>query len=44
MQVSRESSGGVAVMILNVDRQADGKTLDELRALPGINTVRSLEI
>jgi D-3-phosphoglycerate dehydrogenase len=44
MQVSRESSGGLAVMILNVDRQADAVTLDEIRALPGIDTVRSLEI
>lgn len=44
MQVSRESSGGLAVMILNVDRQAGAAVLDELRALPGMNTVRSLEI
>ena len=44
MQVSRESSGGLAVMILNVDRQADATTLDAVRAVAGVNAVRSLEL
>ena len=44
MQVSRERSGGGAIMLLNVDRQASTATLDELRAVTGISSVRSLEI
>lgn len=44
MQVSRERSGGGAIMVLNVDRQADTATLDQLRAISGMTSVRSLEI
>jgi len=43
MQVSRERSGGGAIMLLNVDRQADAATLDELRGITGIASVRSIE-
>lgn len=43
MQVSRERSGGGAIMLLSVDRQADAATLKEIRAIAGIASVRSLE-
>jgi D-3-phosphoglycerate dehydrogenase len=42
MQVSRNAIGGNAIMMLGVDRQADDATLNALRAVPGIASVRSL--
>jgi D-3-phosphoglycerate dehydrogenase len=42
MQVSRNAIGGNAIMILGVDRAADDATLNALRAVPGIASVRSL--
>jgi D-3-phosphoglycerate dehydrogenase len=42
MQVSRNAIGGNAIMILGVDRAVDDATLNALRAVPGIASVRSL--
>jgi len=44
MQVSRNTVGGDAIMVLSVDRPADEPTLTALRAVPGIGSVRSLEL
>lgn len=44
MQVSRNTVGGDAIMVLSVDRPADESTLTALRAVPGIGSVRSLEL
>jgi hypothetical protein len=44
MQVSRNAIGGNAIMILGVDRAADDPTLNALRAVPGIASVRSLNL
>ena len=44
MQVSRRDAGGDALMILAVDRPAEASTLDALRAVPGIRTVRALDL
>ncbi len=44
MQVSRGTTGGAAIMLLNVDHQADTATLEALSALEGIRSVRSLEL
>ena len=44
MQVSRRDAGGDALMILAVDRPAEASTLDALRAVPGISTVRALDL
>jgi D-3-phosphoglycerate dehydrogenase len=42
MQVSRNAIGGNAIMILGIDRPADDATLNALRAVPGMTSVRSL--
>jgi D-3-phosphoglycerate dehydrogenase len=44
MQVSRNTVGGDAVMVLSTDRPADEATLAALRAVPGIASVRSLDV
>ena len=44
MQVSRRDAGGDAMMILAVDRPAEPATLDALRAVAGIRTVRALAL
>jgi D-3-phosphoglycerate dehydrogenase len=44
MQVSRNSIGGDAIMILSTDRGADAATLEALRAVSGMRTVRPLEL
>jgi D-3-phosphoglycerate dehydrogenase len=44
MQVSRNAIGGDAIMVLSVDRPADDATIAALRAVPGVNSVRSLTI
>jgi D-3-phosphoglycerate dehydrogenase len=44
MQVSRLDAGGDAMMILAVDRPAEASTLDALRAVPGIRSVRALDL
>jgi D-3-phosphoglycerate dehydrogenase len=44
MQVSRNTVGGDAVMVLSTDRAAGEATLAALRAIPGIADVRSVEV
>lgn len=44
MQVSRNTVGGDAIMVLSLDREADESTLAALRAVPGIGSVRSLAV
>ncbi|HEY4441786.1 MAG TPA: phosphoglycerate dehydrogenase [Candidatus Elarobacter sp.] len=44
MQVSRNTVGGDAIMILSTDRPAGEETLTALRAVPGIGFVYSLAI
>jgi D-3-phosphoglycerate dehydrogenase len=44
MQVSRNTVGGDAIMVLSTDRAADEATLAALRAIPSIASVRSLEL
>jgi len=44
MQVSRNDMGGAAIMVLSVDRTVDDATLVALRAIPGIDSVRSLAL
>jgi hypothetical protein len=44
MQVSRNTVGGDAIMVLSTDRPADEATLDALRAVFGIGSVRSLSV
>jgi D-3-phosphoglycerate dehydrogenase len=44
MQVSRNTVGGDAIMVLSVDRPAGESTLAALRAVPGVASVRSLAV
>ena len=44
MQVSRNMIGGDAIMVLSVDRPADTATLDALRAIPGVASVKTLTL
>ena len=44
MQVSRNTLGGDAIMVLSTDRAADDATVAALRTIPGINAVRSLAV
>jgi D-3-phosphoglycerate dehydrogenase / 2-oxoglutarate reductase len=44
MQVSRNTVGGDAIMVLATDRPAQEITLAALRAVPGIGSVRSLAL
>lgn len=44
MQVSRNTVGGDAIMVLSTDRPADEETLAALRAIPSIASVRSLAL
>ncbi len=44
MQVSRNTVGGDAIMVLSTDRPAGEATLAALRAIPGIAGVRSVEV
>jgi D-3-phosphoglycerate dehydrogenase len=44
MQVSRNTVGGDAIMVLSTDRPAGDATLAALRAVPGIASVRSLAV
>jgi D-3-phosphoglycerate dehydrogenase len=44
MQVSRNTVGGDAIMVLATDRPAEEITLAALRAVPGIGSVRSLAL
>jgi D-3-phosphoglycerate dehydrogenase len=44
MQVSRVNAGGEALMILATDRRVETETIDRLRAIAGIESVRALEV
>jgi D-3-phosphoglycerate dehydrogenase len=44
MQVSRNTVGGDAIMVLSTDRPAGEATLAALRAIPGVASVRSLAV
>ncbi|HEV2740678.1 MAG TPA: ACT domain-containing protein [Candidatus Elarobacter sp.] len=44
MQVSRNTVGGDAIMVLSIDRPAGEATLAALRAIPGVGSVRSLAV
>ncbi len=44
MQVSRNTVGGDAIMVLSVDRAAEESTIAALRAVPGVGSVRSLDV
>ena len=44
MQVSRNTVGGDAIMVLSTDRPAGDATLAALRAIPGVGSVRSLAV
>jgi D-3-phosphoglycerate dehydrogenase len=44
MQVSREDAGGDALMILSTDRRVEPDTLERIRAIGGIKSVRALDV
>jgi D-3-phosphoglycerate dehydrogenase / 2-oxoglutarate reductase len=44
MQVSRNTVGGDAIMVLSTDRAADEPTIAALRAIAGVASVRSLSV
>jgi len=44
MQVSRNTVGGDAIMVLSLDRPADETTVAKIRAAAGIGSVRSLAV
>jgi D-3-phosphoglycerate dehydrogenase len=44
MQVSRNTLGGDAIMVLSTDRPAEEPILAALRAVPGMGSVRSLSV
>lgn len=41
--LGRRAAGGEAVLLLSVDQPVDGGTLDKVKALPGVKTVKALE-
>jgi D-3-phosphoglycerate dehydrogenase len=44
MQVSREDAGGDAIMILSTDRRVEPETIERIRGIEGLKSVRALEI
>jgi D-3-phosphoglycerate dehydrogenase len=44
MQVSRNNIGGEAIMILATDRPTDAATIERLRAITGVRSVRALQL
>lgn len=44
MQVSRNEIGGNAIMVLSIDKPVEPQTLEQLRGLAGISSVRSLTL
>jgi len=44
MQVSREDAGGNAIMVLSTDRRVPADTVERLRAIAGIDSVRVLDV
>ncbi|MBC5800979.1 MAG: phosphoglycerate dehydrogenase [Candidatus Eremiobacteraeota bacterium] len=43
MQVARTDAGGDALMILGIDRRAGPETIERIRAIPGVGSVRAFE-
>jgi len=41
--LGRRAAGGEAVLMLSVDQPVDAATLDKVKALPGVKTVKALE-
>ncbi|WP_116092544.1 phosphoglycerate dehydrogenase [Sphingomonas crusticola] len=41
--LGRRAAGGEAVLLLSVDQPVDGETLEKVKALPGVRTVKALE-
>jgi D-3-phosphoglycerate dehydrogenase len=44
MQVSRQDAGGEALMILATDRRPENDAIERIRAIPGIQSVRVLDV
>jgi D-3-phosphoglycerate dehydrogenase len=44
MQVSREDAGGDAIMVLSTDRRVEAATLERIRRLAGLKSVRALDL
>jgi D-3-phosphoglycerate dehydrogenase len=44
MQVSREDAGGNAIMILSTDRRVDAETIERIRSIEGLKSVRAIEL
>lgn len=44
MQVSRNEIGGNAIMVLGIDKPVEAATLEELRRITGVSSVRSLTL
>jgi D-3-phosphoglycerate dehydrogenase len=40
MQVARDARGGDALMVLEIDRQADRALVDRLAAIAGVSSIR----
>ncbi|WP_195574234.1 L-serine ammonia-lyase, iron-sulfur-dependent subunit beta [Paenibacillus sp. 1001270B_150601_E10] len=43
MKVSRREKGELALMVIEIDERLDGRILEEIRALSGVNRVLSME-
>jgi D-3-phosphoglycerate dehydrogenase len=44
MQVSREDAGGDAIMMLATDRRVEAETIERIRSIDGLKSVRALEV
>jgi D-3-phosphoglycerate dehydrogenase len=44
MQVSREDAGGDAIMILSTDRRVEAETIERIRGIAGLKSVRALDV
>ncbi len=44
MQVSREDAGGDAIMMLATDRRVEAETIERIRSIEGLKSVRALEV
>jgi D-3-phosphoglycerate dehydrogenase len=44
MQVSREDAGGDAIMVLSTDRHVEPATIERIRAIEGLKSVRALDV
>jgi D-3-phosphoglycerate dehydrogenase len=44
MQVSREDAGGDAIMILSTDRRVEPETIERIRSIEGLKSVRAIDL